>query len=130
MLAVEGCRSPSCAACSAGGRPAVQRKRRARHEARIVAEEEGHERSDLLRAGNPPGGVGRGERGAGDVRPDAEQLAVQRSIDIAGDQSVDPDAVAGVGERGGPCQTDDAVLCRDVCRQTADPARPQRSKRC
>ena len=35
------------------------------------------------------------------------------------------DAVASVGERGGQCQTDDdAVLCRDVCRQTADPARP------
>jgi hypothetical protein len=97
MLAVEGSRSPSCAACSAGGRPAVQRKRRAGHEARLVAEEEGHERSDLLGVGNPPGGVGRGERGAVDVRADAEERAVQGSIDIAGDQSVDADAVACVG---------------------------------
>lgn len=68
--------TPSCAAQSAGGRAAVHRERRACHKARVVAEKEGHERSYLLGTGNPPGGVGRGERGAIGVEPDAEQFAV------------------------------------------------------
>ena len=50
-------------------RPTVHRKRRARHESRLVAEQKGHERSDLLRAGDPLGGVGRREGGSVDVRP-------------------------------------------------------------
>src|SRR3954464_3565727 len=45
-----------------------------------------------------PGGLGAGEGDAVDVRPDPEHLAVQRSVDIAGDQRVDADAVAGVRE--------------------------------
>jgi hypothetical protein len=64
---------------------------------RLVAEQEGDERSDLVRAGDPPGRVGHVQGGPVDVRADAEQLAIQRSLDSAGDQRIDADAVGSVG---------------------------------
>jgi hypothetical protein len=59
------------------------------------------------------------------VRPPVRrrELAVQRSVDVAGDQRVDADTVGGVGHRSGASQPDNAVLCRDVGRQAADPGR-------
>jgi hypothetical protein len=79
---------------SLGGGTAVDRQGGAGDERGLIAQQERHECRDLLRAGDAAGGVRRRARQVTLGRR-AYQAPVQRGIGVAGDQRVDPDAVAG-----------------------------------
>jgi|GEM_PF-20482 len=93
-----------------GGEAAVDGQGGAGDEGGFVAEQEGDEGGDLGRAGDPASGVRGGQLVDADLGPDADKPPVQRSVHVASDQRVDPQAPVRALQCGAAGQADHSVL--------------------